>query len=119
MIQNHTLAAPRAQAETPAPSLDSILRTVRAAKYRVEDEARSFEGWEERLELAGLLAEAVAELLALRHPPADPALAAAHPACSCNLLLCDGLTFDCADCGRELPACRLTEGNSINICDDC
>ncbi len=110
----------------PAPAgkavdspLDSAIRSVRAAKFRVEDEAQAFGDWESRLDLAQLLGEAISDLLKLQTPPAEPQAGALHAACNCKGLLCDGITFDCSDCGKELPICRSTEGDSINLCDDC
>lgn len=54
-----------------ADSLDSIMRSVGAARYRLEDEGRPEFDWAERLEASALLAEALWELKQLRREAGD------------------------------------------------
>lgn len=142
----------RPPVKTSDSPLDSIIRTLRCAAYRAEDEARDLgDNWTERLELAGLIGEAVDALRALPEPAPSreeilaevcaaleandgigswqeavgvvnrlrPGAPQPHPLCSCNQLLCEDETFDCGECGRELPVCREVCFDSVRLCDDC
>lgn len=142
------LVTSAATVKPSAASVESILRSVRAARQRIEDEGRDFSDWGERDELAGLLTEAITDLQTF-NPPAiaatradiineviaalraadgigswQEAVAAVRrmdgaPSCACLGLLCAGESFECGQCFRELPACERVDDEEFPLCGDC